>query len=137
MPVRLEIGPRDVSEGQAILARRTGGKVPVRMDEIAEFVDETLGTMQRGLLDAARQREAQNTVRDVTMDQLVEMMAGNGGFAYGGFCGGAACEERIKDETKATIRVLPDPDFRSAQPPTKCVACGEAATTEAVWAKAY
>ncbi len=137
VPVRLEIGPRDVSEGQAVLARRTGGKVPVRMDEIAEFVDETLGTMQRGLLDAARQREAKNTVRDVTMDQLVEMMAGAGGFAYGGFCGDAACEQRVKDETKATIRVLPDPDFRSAQPPTKCVVCGKAATTEALWAKAY
>jgi len=137
VPVRLEIGPRDVSEGQAILARRTGGKVPVRMDEISEFVDETLGTMQRGLLDAALQREAQNTVRDVTMDQLVEIMAGKGGFAYGGFCGSAACEQRIKDETQATIRVLPDPDFRSAQPPTKCVACGKATTTEAVWAKAY
>lgn len=137
VPVRLEIGPRDVSEGQAVLARRTGGKVPVRMDEIAEFVDETLGTMQRGLLDAARQRVEKNTVRDVTMDQLVEMMAGAGGFAYGGFCGGAACEQRVKDETKATIRVLPDPDFRSAQPPTKCVVCGKAATAEAVWAKAY
>ena len=137
VPVRLEIGPRDVSEGQAVLARRTGGKVPVRMDEIAEFVDETLGTMQRGLLDAARQRVEKNTMRDVTMDQLVEMMAGAGGFAYGGFCGGAACEQRVKDETKATIRVLPDPDFRSAKPPTKCVVCGEAATTEALWAKAY
>ena len=137
VPVRLEIGPRDVSEGQAVLARRTGGKVPVRMDEIAEFVDETLGTMQRGLLDAARQRVEKNTVRDVTMDQLVEMMAGAGGFAYGGFCGGVACEQQVKDETKATIRVLPDSDFRSAPPPTKCVVCGEAATTEAVWAKAY
>ena len=137
VPVRLEIGPRDVSEGQAVLARRTGGKVPVRMDEIAEFVDEALGTMQRGLLDAARQRQVQNTVRDVTMDQLVEMMAGDGGFAFGGFCGAAACEQRVKDETKATIRVLPDPDFRSPQPPTKCVVCGEAATTEALWAKAY
>ena len=137
VPVRLEIGPRDVAEGQAILARRTGGKVPVKMDEISEFVNETLEMLQRSLLDSAKSRQAQNSVRDVTMDQLVELMAGKGGFAYGGFCGNAACEQRIKDETKATIRVIPDPDFQSERKPRKCVACGEAATTEAVWAKAY
>ena len=137
VPVRLEIGPRDVAEGQAILARRTGGKVPVKMDEISEFVNETLEMLQRSLLDSAKSRQAQNSVRDVTMDQLVELMAGKGGFAYGGFCGNAACEQRIKDETKATIRVIPDPEFQSERKPDKCVACGEAATTEAVWAKAY
>ena len=137
VPVRLESGPRDVAEGQAILARRTGGKVPVKMDEISEFVNETLEMLQRSLLDSAKSRQAQNSVRDVTMDQLVELMAGKGGFAYGGFCGNAACEQQIKDETKATIRVIPDPDFQSERKPGKCVACGEAATTEAVWAKAY
>jgi prolyl-tRNA synthetase len=137
VPVRLEIGPRDVAEGQAVLARRTGGKVPVKMDEISEFVHEALKMLQRSLLDSAMSRQAQNSLRDVTMDQLVELMADKGGFAYGGFCGNAACEQRIKDETKATIRVIPDPDFQSERKPDKCVACGEAATTEAVWAKAY
>ena len=137
VPVRLEIGPRDVAEGQAVLARRTGGKVPVKMDEISEFVHETLNTLQRTLLENARARQAQNSYRNVTMDELVDLMTGNGGFAYGGFCGNAACEQRIKDQTKATIRVLPGPDFRSDKPPEKCVVCGEASTAEAVWAKAY
>ena len=126
-----------VAEGQAVLARRTGGKVPVKMDEISEFVNETLEMLQRSLLDSARSRQAQNSVRNVKMDQLVELMADRGGFAYGGFCGNAACEQRIKDETKATIRVIPDSDFQSERKPDKCVACGEAATTEAMWAKAY
>jgi prolyl-tRNA synthetase len=137
VPVRLEIGPRDVAEGQAVLARRTGGKVPVKMDEISEFVHETLDTVQRTLLENARARQAKNSLRNVTMEQLVELMNGPGGFAYGGFCGSAACEQRVKDETKATIRVLPDPDFQSDQKPEKCIACGESATAEAVWAKAY
>ncbi len=136
VPVRLEIGPRDVSEGQAMLARRTGGKVPVRMDELAEFVGETLKTMQRGLLEAAQARMAQNSIRGATMEQLTEQIAGEGGFVYGGFCGSAECEQHIKEKTKATIRVLPDEEFRSSTAPETCV-CGEKAVAEAVWAKAY
>jgi prolyl-tRNA synthetase len=137
VPVRLEIGPRDVAEGQAVLARRTGGKVPVKMDEICEFVTETLEMMQRSLLDAARGRQMQHTARGVSLEQLTEMMSGPGGFAFGGFCGSGACEQRIKDETKATVRVLPDREFRSDRKPERCVACGSPATGEAVWAKAY
>jgi prolyl-tRNA synthetase len=76
-------------------------------------------------------------VRGVTKEQLIERMDGPGGFAYGGYCGDAVCEQAIKDRTKATIRVLPDPEFRSAEPPTTCVWCGRPAQSEAVWAKAY
>ena len=136
VPVRLEIGPRDVAEGQAMLARRTGGKTPAKMDGLVEFVREMLDLLQRSMLEEARTRREQNTRRGVTMDELVEMMAGKGGFAYGGFCGSAECERKIKDETQATIRVLPDPEFRSESAPERCV-CGDAAVTEAVWAKAY
>jgi prolyl-tRNA synthetase len=64
-------------------------------------------------------------------------MAGDGGFVYAGWCGGSECEAEIKDETKATIRVLPDEEFRSAEAPTRCLKCGSAATAEALWAKAY
>ena len=133
----MEIGPRDVAEGQAVLARRTGGTVPVRMSEVSEFVDETLVTLQRGMLESARMRQEQASRRNVTMDELVEMMNGDGGFAYGGFCGQVECEDEIKDKTKATIRVLPDHDFQTDPQPEKCVACGKAAVSEAVWARAY
>ena len=136
VPVRLEIGPRDVSEGQAIVARRTGGKVPVQMGGIAEFVSEMLDLLQRSMFEDARTRREQNTQRNVTMEELVALMAGDGGFAFGGFCGKAECELRIKDQTQATIRVLPDPEFRTDPAPDRCV-CGDAAVTEAVWAKAY
>ena len=136
VPVRLEIGPRDVSEGRAILARRTGGKAPVKMDGIAEFVSEMLELLQRSMLEDARTRREQNTRRNVTMEELVSLMTGVGGFAFGGFCGKAECEQGIKDQTQATIRVLPDPEFRTDPAPDRCV-CGDAAVTEAVWAKAY
>ena len=70
---------------------------------------------------------------------LLEKMAGDGGggFVYGGYCGGAACEAQIKAETKATIRVLPDQEFRSATAPARCLWCDAPSVTEAVWAKAY
>jgi prolyl-tRNA synthetase len=64
-------------------------------------------------------------------------MDGEGAFVYAGWCGDAACEATIKEETKATIRVLPDPEFRSAVPPTTCLRCERPATAEALWAKAY
>ena len=82
-------------------------------------------------------RREQNSVRGVTRDGLIALMDGAGGFAYGGFCGSGKCEAEIKEQTKATVRVLPDPEFRSSQAPTTCVWCGQPATAEAVWARAY
>jgi prolyl-tRNA synthetase len=64
-------------------------------------------------------------------------MEGPGAFVYAGWCSDAKCEAEIKEETKATIRVLPDEEFRSADPPTMCLKCGRPSTTEALWAKAY
>jgi prolyl-tRNA synthetase len=64
-------------------------------------------------------------------------MDGEGAFVYAGWCGGTDCEAAIKEETKATIRVLPDEEFRSAEAPKHCLKCGRDATAEALWAKAY
>ena len=64
-------------------------------------------------------------------------MAGDGAFVYAGWCGNPACEASIKEETKATIRCLPDEEFRSAEMPAHCLRCGAVATVEALWAKSY
>jgi prolyl-tRNA synthetase len=137
VPLRLEVGPRDVGLGQVIAAKRTGGEVPLRVEGLVDEVGRLLGVLQRELLEKALERREQNSRRDVTKAELIEMMAGPGGFAYAGFCGSAACEEAVKAETKATVRVLPDEEFRSPTAPERCVWCGRAAVTEAVWAKAY
>ncbi len=137
IPVRLEIGPRDVEQEQVMVARRIGGKSPCKLEALVETVRSTLGEIQSDMYDAAVARRDANSIRSVTKEQLTELMAGPGGFAYGGFCGNERCEIDIKDSTKATIRVLPDPEFRSDPAPTTCVWCGEKAVTEAVWAKAY
>ena len=89
------------------------------------------------MLQAARERREQHSIRGVTKQQFIDFMKAQGGFAYGGFCGSAECEAEIKEATAATIRVLPDPEFRSAEAPTRCMWCGRPSVAEAVWAQAY
>lgn len=137
VPVRLEVGPRDVKQGQVMLARRTGGKAPVPLAGLADAVRQVLADMQDQLLDAARERREAESLRNADKEQLIERIEGRGGFVYGGYCGTERCESAIKDRTKATIRVLPDPEFRSPEPPATCTWCGERAVAEAVWARAY
>jgi prolyl-tRNA synthetase len=73
----------------------------------------------------------------ISYDRFREIMEGEGAFVYAGWCGDPACEAQIKEETKATIRCLPDEEFRSADAPKRCLKCGRPATAEALWAKAY
>src|SRR4029077_6851365 len=113
-PLRLEVGPRDVAANTVMLARRTGGKkesIPV--GGIGERLLEEMDRMQHELLATAIARREGNTIRGGTKPQFIAVMERVGGSAYGGFCGDGACEAEIKDETKATIRVLPDEEFRS------------------------
>ncbi|HWO89135.1 MAG TPA: proline--tRNA ligase [Gemmatimonadales bacterium] len=138
VPLRLEIGPRDLAQGQVMAARRTGGaKQPVPVAGLDKEIPALLDAVQRSLYDSARERREANSRRGITKAEFVEMMAGPGGFAYGGFCGSGSCEQQIKNETKATVRVLPDEQFRSPRTPEKCMWCGAKSVAEAVWAKAY
>jgi prolyl-tRNA synthetase len=137
VPVRLEIGPRDLASGQVILARRTGGKTPAPLAGVAGTVTKALDEIQTGLLAAARERREKNSIRDATKAQFLEFINGPGGFVYGGFCGDPACEAEIKQQTNATIRVLPDPEFRSKETPKTCMWCDAPSIVEAVWALAY
>ena len=137
VPVRLEVGPRDVDKAQAMLARRTGGKEPVSLAGLDAGVRTALDEIQDTLLAAARDRREANTFRGVEKDRLIEIMDGPGGFAFGGYCGSDACEVAIQEHTKATTRVLPDEEFRSDPAPATCAWCGKKAVVEAVWARGY
>jgi prolyl-tRNA synthetase len=137
VPLRLELGPRDLAQRQVMAARRTGGKAPMPLDGLGQQIVRALDEIQDALFTAARERREANSVRGVTRDELIARMEGPGGFAYGGFCGDGACEQAIKDRTKATVRVLPDPEFRSPEAPARCVWCDRPAQMEAVWARAY
>lgn len=137
VPLRLELGPRDLERQQVVLAKRTGGKVSVPRTGAGGAVRDCLEALQQELYQAALARREAATVRGVTQGQLVELMEGPGGLAFGGFCGDAACERAVQERTKATIRVLPDEEFRSTPAPATCAWCDRPAVAEAMWAKAY
>jgi prolyl-tRNA synthetase len=105
--------------------------------EGVEGMPGRLEAFQAGLLRTAKERRESNSYRDVhDLQGLREIMEGPGGFVYTGWSGDPEVEQRVKEETKATIRVIPDAEFRSAAPPRKCIGGGEA-RMEVVWAKAY
>ncbi len=138
VPLRLEIGPRDVAAEAVVLARRTGGKKEtVPMAGLPARLHEEMERMQSGMLDTARARREAASIRGATKEQFLAHLEATGGFVYAGFCGEGECETRIKDQSKATIRVLPDEEFRSPEPPTVCMWCGRPSVAEAVWARAY
>ncbi|HEX6435330.1 MAG TPA: proline--tRNA ligase [Gemmatimonadales bacterium] len=138
VPFRLEMGPRDLASGSVVLARRTGGpKETIPVDSVASKLTVAIDQMQKDLLKAAIDRREAATLRGASKAEFIARMENEGGFVYGGFCGRASCEAEIKEQTKATIRVLPDPEFRSKVTPTTCMWCGGPSVAEAVWAKAY
>ncbi len=139
IPVRVELGPRDIDNNQAVLVRRdTREKRPVSLDTIGEDIADMLAAMQRNMLEVARDRREANSHRgEITYDRFREIMEDRGGFVYAGWNGDPAVEAKVKEETKATIRVIPDEEFRSAEPATRCMVTGEPAKYEVVWARAY
>ncbi|MFL5495553.1 MAG: proline--tRNA ligase [Gemmatimonadales bacterium] len=138
VPLRLEVGPRDLAANAVMLARRTGGKKEtLPMAGIAAQLHEIMNRMQNDLLETSRARREAASIRGATKAQFLAHMEGAGGFVYAGFCGDPKCEADIKEKTKATIRVLPDAEFRSPVAPTTCMWCGQPSVAEAVWAKAY
>ena len=142
VPFRVEIGPKDLAKEQVVLVRRVtmGDEARKAFLPEAQAIAEmpgALDTFQAALLKTARERRESNSYRGVTdFAQLKEIMDGPGGFVYTGWSGDAAVEERVKEETKATARVIPDPEFQSETPPSHCIGGGES-KMEVVWAKAY
>lgn len=142
VPVRLEIGPRDVEAGSTVCVRRF---LPNGEDRKTSLPEAGLGSALAGLLHrlqdqmlvGARERREEFTVRGVTdYREYTVALEERGGFFFTGWCGDTDCEQRIKEETRSTIRVIPDPEFRSDSPPATCL-CGEASVCEVVRARAY
>ena len=143
VPMRVEIGPKDVANQKLVVVMRTELPGLARkeiMDESAALagIRQRLEDFQQGLREAARARREANSHRGITdYAKLRQLVESDAGFVIAGWCGSAECEARVKDETKATIRNLPDEEFRSKEKPAKCVVCGNDAMHEAIWARAY
>jgi prolyl-tRNA synthetase len=139
IPLRLEIGPRDLASGAGLLVRRdTREKRPMAFDALRAELPGVLDAIQGDMLAAARARLEANSIRErISYDRFREVMEGPGAFVYAGWNGDPAVEQRVKEETKATIRVIPDAEFRSPEAPTRCLVTGEPARHEVIWARAY
>ena len=135
IPLRVEIGPKDIEANQAIIARRdTGEKVTVSLDELQAKVGELLETIQHEMLERARKHRDAHTSVAVTYDEFKDAVANKPGFIKAMWCGDQACEDKIKEETTATSRCMP---FAQEQLSDVCVCCGKPAKKMVYWGKAY
>ncbi len=143
VPLRMEVGPKDMEQEQVVLAKRVRAEEEPRKEfppeaEALATIPERLDAFQAELLEAATARREENSHRGVeTIGELAEIVNGSGGYVYTGWSGDPAVEERIKEETKATLRCIPGEEFRSDEAPTKCIGGDGDATMEVVWARAY
>jgi prolyl-tRNA synthetase len=136
VPLRIEVGPRDVAQDQVVMVRRdTGEKLPVKSGDVPARAAELLQEIQQNLYRRALEFRKAHTHSVDDYEGFKRIIEGEGGFVESPWCGSAACEAKIKDETKATIRVLPL--GRSAPENKSCLLCGEKATELAIFAKAY
>ncbi len=135
IPVRVELGPRDIANNQAVLARRdTGEKVTVSLDNIAEEVTKLLDDIQNSLLEKARKHRDAHTYTATSMEEFEKTIKETPGFIKAMWCGDEACELEIKEKTGATSRCMP---FEQEEISDKCVCCGKKAKTMVYWGKAY
>jgi prolyl-tRNA synthetase len=135
VPIRIELGPRDVAADRVVVASRVdGGREEVSLADVATSMEKRLASVQRALFaDALAHREA-NTHRIESYDAFVAGVEERGGFWVGAWCGESACEVEIAARTKATIRFLP---IEPTDPGAPCMHCGSPGIDVATWARAY
>jgi prolyl-tRNA synthetase len=135
VPLRIEIGPRDIAKGQVVLAGRLDGKKQfLPRAGLAGRLPGLLRDMQTALLERARAFVASRTFRVDEFQEFKKVLEDPGGFLYCHWCGSAACEASVKDETKATIRCIP---FEGAEESGRCIRCGADSRRRVPFAKAY
>ncbi len=135
VPLRVEIGPKDIEKSQVVLVRReTREKAPASIEGLPDHVRGLLDTIQQALFDKAVRFREDHTTRVSSYDEFKQIMEGRPGFVIAGWCGSADCEAEIKAETQATLRNIPfDGEGRGGT----CIKCGAPSEAEAWFAKAY
>ena len=133
VPVRLEIGPRDLENGQVMSVRRdTFEKAPLAIKGVVENVQAMLGDVQRNMFEIARAFRDEHTADVHNMEELEKQV--NGGYARAMWCGDQACEDEVKEKFAATTRNMP---FDQTPIGETCVCCGKPAHKVIYFAKAY
>lgn len=135
IPVRVEIGPKDIQANQAVLVRRdTSEKLIVSLDELAAKIKELLQTIQTDMFEKAKARRDDSISTAVNYEEFKDIVKNKPGFIKAMWCGNQACEDKIKEDTTATSRCMP---FVQEQLSEVCVCCGKPAKHMVYWGKAY
>ena len=135
IPARIEIGPKDLEAGQAVIVRRdTREKTIVKIEEIADKLKEIFVTMQSDMLEKARKHRDSHTYEATNYEEFKDIIANKPGFVKAMWCGDLACEMKIKEDTTATSRCMP---FEQEHISDVCVCCGKPAKKLVYWGKAY
>lgn len=135
VPIRLEVGPKDIEKNQVVLVRRDNGeKIIVKMDEIETKIPELLEDIHNSLFKKAKKIMEEKTNIAVSMDEFKEIVEKKTGFVKAMWCGDHACEEKIKEITGASSRCIP---FIQEHVADTCVCCGKKAKNLVYWGRAY
>ena len=135
IPVRIELGPKDIEAGVAVIVRRdTREKITANIDELAEKVAEVLETEQHDMLERARTHRENHTYDAVTKEEFKQIADEKPGFIRAMWCGCQECEDAIKEDFGVTSRCIP---FKQVKLSDTCVYCGKPATKMVYWGKAY
>ncbi len=135
IPVRIEIGPRDIEANKAVLARRdTGEKIEINLDELEVKVAELLDKIQVEMLERARVHREEHTYTATEYAEFLDILNNKPGFVKAMWCGDRACEDKVKEDAQATSRCMP---FEQEKLSDKCICCGKPASKMVYWGKAY
>ena len=135
IPLRLEMGPRDIENGECILVRRdTSEKISVKLENLEETISKLLEDIQNNMFEMCKKRMEEKTTEAHTLDEFVEKMNSNQGFIKAMWCGNAECEAKIKELTAAKSRCMP---FVQEKIDDKCVCCGKPADKYVIWGRQY
>ncbi len=135
VPLRLEIGPKDIEKNQCVLVRRdTGEKTFVSLDNLEESVTKLLDDIQNNLYNKALENRKNKTYTAINMDEFSKILDEHPGFIKAMWCGDQACEDKIKELTSATSRCIP---FEQEEISDTCVCCGKKAKHMVIWGRAY
>lgn len=135
VPVRIEMGPRDIENGEAVLVRRdTSEKISVKLEDIEEKLEELLKDIQKSMYDMCKKRVEEKTTTAKTMEELKKNLDENQGYVKTMWCGNQECEDKVKEVTGAPSRCMP---FEQEHISDTCVCCGKPATKMVVWGRQY
>ena len=135
IPLRLEMGPRDIENGECVLVRRdTSEKITVKLENLEETIEKLLEEIQNNMFEMCKKRMEEKTTEAHTLDEFVENMNSNQGFIKAMWCGNAECEAKIKELTAAKSRCMP---FVQEKIDDKCVCCGKPANKYVIWGRQY